>query len=168
MCLQSVGKMLSMGYGFVQYQKAEAAQKALRQLQVRLLKLFPLLHPAEPSSQLMCVVCLNPSPALLCGRSPVRAEDFWESNQVRCALIFRGDGGGGLQRNVLFLEMSSNTFAGILRFHARKSKLTRSKRAPKSLCATFLSRPPSGNCGNSSGSHHETGHTFAARWGDYV
>lgn len=27
------GKMLSMGYGFVQYQKAEAAQKALRQLQ---------------------------------------------------------------------------------------------------------------------------------------
>lgn len=25
-----------MGYGFVQYQKAEAAQKALRQLQVRL------------------------------------------------------------------------------------------------------------------------------------
>lgn len=76
MCLQSVGKMLSMGYGFVQYQKAEAAQKALRQLQVRLLKLSPLLHPAEPSSQLIYVVCLNPSPALLCGRSPVRAEDF--------------------------------------------------------------------------------------------
>lgn len=81
LCLQSVGKMLSMGYGFVQYQKAEAAQKALRQLQVRLLKLLPLLHPAEssraePSSQLICVICLNPLPALLCGRSPVRAEDF--------------------------------------------------------------------------------------------
>uniref|UniRef100_A0A3Q3FAQ9 Probable RNA-binding protein 19 n=1 Tax=Labrus bergylta TaxID=56723 RepID=A0A3Q3FAQ9_9LABR len=31
--LQEVGKFLSMGYGFVQYQTAEAAQKALRQLQ---------------------------------------------------------------------------------------------------------------------------------------
>lgn len=30
------GKSLSMGYGFVQYHKAEAAQKALRQLQVHL------------------------------------------------------------------------------------------------------------------------------------
>lgn len=52
MCLQSVGKMLSMGYGFVQYQKAEAAQKALRQLQVRLLKFSPLLHPAELSANM--------------------------------------------------------------------------------------------------------------------
>lgn len=32
----SPGKSLSMGYGFVQYHKAEAAQKALRQLQVHL------------------------------------------------------------------------------------------------------------------------------------
>lgn len=32
----SAGKSLSMGYGFVQYYKAEAAQKALRQLQVHL------------------------------------------------------------------------------------------------------------------------------------
>uniref|UniRef100_A0A669ED58 Probable RNA-binding protein 19 n=1 Tax=Oreochromis niloticus TaxID=8128 RepID=A0A669ED58_ORENI len=32
--LLEVGKLLSMGYGFVQYQTAEAAQKALRQLQV--------------------------------------------------------------------------------------------------------------------------------------
>lgn len=47
----------------------------------------------------------------------------------------------------------SNAFAGILRFHARKSKPTRSKRAPKSSCATFLSRPPSGSSGNFSGSH---------------
>lgn len=29
------GKLLSMGYGFVEYRKPEAAQKAMRQLQVR-------------------------------------------------------------------------------------------------------------------------------------
>lgn len=61
----------------------------------------------------------------------------------------------------------SNPFAGILKFHAKKSKRTRSKLAPKSLCATFLSRPPSGSSGNSSGSRRtclETGHTFAASW----
>lgn len=35
-----------MGYGFVQYQKAEAAQKALRQLQVRL-----LIPPTRPPTR---------------------------------------------------------------------------------------------------------------------
>lgn len=43
----SPGKSLSMGYGFVQYHKAEAAQKALRQLQVDL----------YPSIKCMFVCC---------------------------------------------------------------------------------------------------------------
>ncbi len=73
-----------MGYGFVQYLTAEAAQKALRQLQV--MSMFPLWNSLsfslQPGSWLMCVCCLNPQPALHCGRSPVRAEDFRESHEV--------------------------------------------------------------------------------------
>lgn len=33
-CVFVSGKLLSMGYGFVQYKTPEAAQKAMRQLQV--------------------------------------------------------------------------------------------------------------------------------------
>lgn len=79
------GKMLSMGYGFVQFQTAEEAQKALRQLQVCSCFLCDSLLAFLSGSWLMCVFCLNHPPALFCGRSPVRAEGFRESHKVKCA-----------------------------------------------------------------------------------
>lgn len=74
-----------MGYGFVQYHTAEAAQKALRQLQVP--AAFPQLCCYKPSTASIIgnvsSFSVTPPSAYYCGWPPAGTEDLRESHKVR-------------------------------------------------------------------------------------
>lgn len=80
-----LGKLSSMGYGFIQYKTPKAAQKAIRQLQVNILskhQFCELLFLYEISKFLKRNVFFV-SAALYCRWASTWAENFWKRIKVR-------------------------------------------------------------------------------------
>lgn len=73
------GKLSSMGYGFVQYKTPEAAQKAIRQLQVSLVLMSSFLF----HNQVICKKKFSLSAALHCRWSSAGNQNFRKRSQVR-------------------------------------------------------------------------------------